>query len=112
MLVKEDDNVLGCRCLSFIEFKQKCDRDRIFRKIFSRLNLTCQMLHAKENLKLYCEGAKSGVMLRAEHRGRLVWLHNQLCSLTLQLDHNLALRQQSVVYDDQETLWHTLEELK
>jgi len=112
MLVKEDDNVLGCRCLSFIEFKQKYDKDRIFRKIFSRLNLTCQMLHAKENLKLYCEGAKSGVMLRVEHRGRLVWLHNQLCSLTLQLDHNLALRQQSVVYDDQETLWHTLEELK
>lgn len=113
MLVPEEEKVLGCRCLSFVEFKKKYEKDRCFRRVFSRLALSCQMLHERTNLHLYCVSPpRSGVLLRNKHRGRVVWLHNQLCSLTLQLDHNLALRQQSIVYDDQETLWSTLEGLK
>jgi len=112
MLVPDEKTELGCRCLSYVEFKRKFEKERSFRIVFSRLHTSCKMLHTKESVHLYCEDAKKGQLLLAnEYRGRVVWLHNQLCTLVQQLDHNLMLRSRALNVDNQQVLQDRIEKL-
>lgn len=110
MLVPDDKTELGCRCLSFVEFKKRYEKERDFRVVFSRLSMSCKALNSEKSLDLYCKDGTS-IVLKNEYRGRVVWLHNQLCSLVQQLDHNLALRSRDVTVSNQQDLHDTIERL-
>jgi len=100
-MLEKADNAAGFRCLSFIEFKAKYKASKEFRRVFSRVSTTCDMLHSQDSVRFYCACPKNKVWLKKQYCGRVVWLHNQLCTLVWQLDHNLVLKSSSLQVDQQ-----------
>ena len=111
MLVPDTTTEMGCRVLSYTEFRRKYEKDRGFRKVFSRISMSCKALHSEKSIGLYCKDGNDSIVLSNEHRGRVVWLHNELCILVKQLDRNLSLRSRDLTTRDQESLYELIESL-
>ena len=111
MLVPDTTTEMGCRVLSYTEFRRKYEKDRSFRKVFSRISMSCKALHTEKSIGLYCKDGNDSIVLSNEHRGRVVWLHNELCILVKQLDRNLSLRSRDLTTRDQESLYELIESL-
>ena len=89
MLVPDTTTEMGCRVLSYTEFRRKYEKDRSFRKVFSRISMSCKV-YTRRSLLVCTAGRNDSLFLSNEHRGQLFG-HNELCILVKQLDRNLSL---------------------